>query len=123
LQPYALTLLGNLFKQAAEAYGRQVIVSTQSVPLLDEFEPEDVIVVERTENLHSDGLILLSFPNGLRSILSANCGRRMFLGGDRRKKMSENWFPGPTCLWRIDTIMRRVESGTTLDSACATGTN
>lgn len=48
LHPYALTLLGNLFKQAAEPYGKQVIISTQSAPLLNEFTPEDIIVVERT---------------------------------------------------------------------------
>jgi len=51
LHPYALTLLGNLFKQAVEQYGshiyRQIIVSTQSAPLLNEFAPEDVVVVER----------------------------------------------------------------------------
>lgn len=53
LHPYALTLLANLFQQAAKATGnyisRQVIVSTQSAPLLNEFTPEDVIVVERTQ--------------------------------------------------------------------------
>ncbi|MGA3024421.1 MAG: AAA family ATPase [Bryobacteraceae bacterium] len=48
LHPYALTLLGNLFKQAAGGHGKQIIVSTQSAPLLNEFEPKDVIVVERT---------------------------------------------------------------------------
>jgi predicted ATPase len=48
LHPYALTLLGNLFKQAAGVHGKQIIVSTQSAPLLNEFEPKDVIVVERT---------------------------------------------------------------------------
>jgi predicted ATPase len=52
LHPYALTLLANLFQQAAKLYGthvsNQVIVSTQSAPLLNEFSPEDVIVVERT---------------------------------------------------------------------------
>ena len=48
LHPYALTLLGNLFKQAASVRGKQVIISTQSAPLLNEFAPEDVIVVERT---------------------------------------------------------------------------
>lgn len=51
LHPYALTLLGNLFTQAAEQYGayvsKQLIISTQSAPLLNEFAPEDVIVVER----------------------------------------------------------------------------
>ncbi len=52
LHPYALTLLGNLFQQAAKSYGtyisKQVIVSTQSAPLLNEFAPEDVIIVERS---------------------------------------------------------------------------
>jgi predicted ATPase len=51
LHPYALTLLANLFQQAARSYGnyvsKQVIVSTQSAPLISEFAPEDVIVVER----------------------------------------------------------------------------
>jgi predicted ATPase len=53
LHPYALTLLGNLFQQAGGDYGpirsRQVIISTQSAQLLNEFQPEDVIVVERTQ--------------------------------------------------------------------------
>jgi predicted ATPase len=53
LHPYALTLLGNLFQQAAKmtknVASRQVIVSTQSAPLLNEFTPEDIIVVERSQ--------------------------------------------------------------------------
>jgi len=53
LHPYALTLLANLFQQAARSSGdyisKQVIVSTQSAPLLNEFVPEDVIVVERSQ--------------------------------------------------------------------------
>ena len=49
LHPYALTLLANLFQQAARGSRTQVVVSTQSAPLLNEFAPEDVIVVERTE--------------------------------------------------------------------------
>lgn len=47
LHPYALTLLGGLFRQAAHKGSKQVIVSTQSALLLNEFAPEDVIVVER----------------------------------------------------------------------------
>ncbi|HEX3681331.1 MAG TPA: AAA family ATPase [Bryobacteraceae bacterium] len=47
LHPYALSLLGALFRQAAEG-GKQVIISTQSALLVDEFSPEDVIVVERS---------------------------------------------------------------------------
>lgn len=53
LHPFALTLLANLFQQAAERYPRraspQLVVSTQSAPLLNHFAPEDVIVVERAE--------------------------------------------------------------------------
>lgn len=52
LHPYALTLLANLLQQAARRSAtdtpRQVIVSTQSAALLNEFAPEDVIVVERS---------------------------------------------------------------------------
>jgi predicted ATPase len=48
LHPYALTLLASLFEQLARQ-NRQVIVSTQSAQLLNEFSPEDVIVVERTQ--------------------------------------------------------------------------
>jgi len=46
LHPYALALLGNLFKQTSRP-SKQVIISTQSALLLNEFEPEDVIVVDR----------------------------------------------------------------------------
>jgi len=53
LHPYALTLLGNLCQQAARVtagrVSRQIIVSTQSAPLLNEFAPEDIIVVERNQ--------------------------------------------------------------------------
>jgi predicted ATPase len=54
LHPYALTLLGNLFQQYTgnqdpRHFSRQVIVSTQSALLLNEFAPEDVIVVDRSQ--------------------------------------------------------------------------
>lgn len=45
LHPYALTLLGALIRSAATRM--QVIISTQSVPLLNEFSIDDLIVVER----------------------------------------------------------------------------
>jgi predicted ATPase len=47
LHPYALNLLAALLKKAATQ--TQVIVSTQSASLLDNFEAEDVIVVERED--------------------------------------------------------------------------
>jgi predicted ATPase len=47
LHPYALELLAGLFREAAARV--QLIVSTQSRPLVDEFEPEDLIIVDRTE--------------------------------------------------------------------------
>lgn len=47
LHPYALNLLASLLKKASQR--TQVIVSTQSAPLLDNFDPDDIIVVERDE--------------------------------------------------------------------------
>ncbi|MEH1807500.1 AAA family ATPase [Nostoc sp.] len=45
LHPYAITVLASLIRSAAKE--KQVIVSTQSVELLNEFRAEDVIVVDR----------------------------------------------------------------------------
>lgn len=47
LHPYAIALLANLIESAAER--SQVIVSTQSVTLINQFAPEDVIVVDRSD--------------------------------------------------------------------------
>ncbi len=47
LHPYAITLLGSLLRSASERM--QVIVSTQSVPLVNEFSIDDLIVVERED--------------------------------------------------------------------------
>ena len=47
LHPVALEVLSALIHEASER--TQLIISTQSAPLLDHFEPEDVVVVERSE--------------------------------------------------------------------------
>lgn len=47
LHPYAINLLSEMLKQVASK--KQVIVSTQSVELLNTFAPEEVIVVERED--------------------------------------------------------------------------
>ena len=47
LHPAAITVLASLFKQAAAR--TQVITSTQSPLLLNHFEPEDLIVVDRED--------------------------------------------------------------------------
>jgi predicted ATPase len=45
LHPYALSVIAALFKRAANH--TQVLISTQSSSFLDNFEPEDVVVVNR----------------------------------------------------------------------------
>ncbi|NJN97969.1 MAG: AAA family ATPase [Anaerolineales bacterium] len=45
LHPYAIVLLASLIRKAATR--TQVIISTQSVPLVNQFQPEDIIVVNR----------------------------------------------------------------------------
>ena len=47
LHPYAITVLASLLKSTA--LKKQIIVSTQSVDLVSEFEPEDLVVVDRKE--------------------------------------------------------------------------
>ncbi len=47
LHPYAITLLASLIKQAS--VNIQVIISTQSPHLLDQFQPEDVLVADRVD--------------------------------------------------------------------------
>jgi predicted ATPase len=45
LHPYAIEVLAGLIQSASKHV--QVIVATQSVSLIDRFEPEDIVVVDR----------------------------------------------------------------------------
>lgn len=45
LHPYAIKILASLIRSASKT--KQVIVSTQSVTLLNEFDPENLIVADR----------------------------------------------------------------------------
>lgn len=48
LHPYAITVLSDVIKQVSEE--KQLIVSTQSVELVNLFEPQDVVVVNQEED-------------------------------------------------------------------------
>lgn len=48
LHPFAITTLGGLMKMTAQKH--QLIISTQSVELVSEFEAEDLIVVDKQDN-------------------------------------------------------------------------
>lgn len=47
LHPYAITVLASLLKGASQK--TQVVVSTQSVPLVNQFSLEDIVVVDRKD--------------------------------------------------------------------------
>lgn len=49
LHPYAITLLAQMVRAAAEH--TQVILATQSVTLVNQFSPEDILVVDRVEGV------------------------------------------------------------------------
>lgn len=51
LHPYAITVLASLMRATAKK--KQIVVSTQSVELLNQFEAADVIVVDRSEGKSS----------------------------------------------------------------------
>ncbi|TDG37818.1 ATPase [Pedobacter changchengzhani] len=48
LHPFAISKLASMLKSASET--SQIIISTQSVNLVNEFQAEDIIVVERNDN-------------------------------------------------------------------------
>lgn len=48
LHPYAITIFAEMVRQLSDE--KQIIISTQSVEMLNEFDVEDVIVVNRSEN-------------------------------------------------------------------------
>lgn len=48
LHPYAITLLSGLIRSASKRM--QVIIATQSIPLINEFSIDDLIVVEREDD-------------------------------------------------------------------------
>jgi predicted ATPase len=47
LHPYAITVLSSLLKSTS--INTQIVISTQSVPLVNQFEPENIIVVDRKD--------------------------------------------------------------------------
>lgn len=47
LHPYAISVLAEIFQQVAES--RQLVVSTQSVELVNALQPEDVVVVDQED--------------------------------------------------------------------------
>jgi predicted ATPase len=57
LHPYAISVLTDIFRQVSEQ--RQLIVSTQSVELVNELSPEDIIVVDQ----ESDASTFRRFSN------------------------------------------------------------
>jgi predicted ATPase len=53
LHPYALSLLGGMIQRSVAPWGtpqNQIIISTQSALLLNEFTPEDIIIVQRADD-------------------------------------------------------------------------
>ncbi|MGL4671594.1 AAA family ATPase [Cetobacterium sp.] len=49
LHPFALTILSDLIKKVSQN-GIQVIISTQSIPLVEKFRIEDIVVVDKIGN-------------------------------------------------------------------------
>ena len=49
LHPYAITVLASLFRSITTTDSTQLIVSTQSVPLINQLHLEDILVVDRSD--------------------------------------------------------------------------
>lgn len=80
LHPYAITLLGALLRSASSRM--QVIVSTQSVPLLNEFSIEDLIIVDRENGASTfKRLDEDDFENWLKDYSVGELWEKNILGG------------------------------------------
>ena len=80
LHPYAITLLGALLRSASKRM--QVIVSTQSVPLLNEFELDDLVVVERENGVSTfKRLAANQFESWLEDYSVGELWEKNILGG------------------------------------------
>ncbi len=84
LHPYAITLLGSLLRSASTRM--QVIVSTQSVPLVNEFSIENLIIVEREQGATVfKRLDENEFQSWLESYSVGELWEKNILGGRPRK--------------------------------------
>lgn len=80
LHPYAINILADIFKQVAE--DKQLIVSTQSVELINELEPEDVVVVDQEQGVSSFRRLTEADLSGwLQDYALGELWKRNILGG------------------------------------------
>jgi predicted ATPase len=84
LHPFAINKLAGLIKSAANK--TQIIISTQSISLLENFEVNDIIVTDRANKQLYNDYQNLNLENGWKIIHWANFGRRMSLEGDLNEK-------------------------------------
>lgn len=80
LHPYAINVLADLIKRTAER--KQLIISTQSVQLINNMEPEDIVVVDR----HHDETILerldrTALTDWLEDYMLGDLWQRGIIGG------------------------------------------
>lgn len=80
LHPFAIAVLGGLMKSAAEKH--QLIVSTQSVELVNEFDVEDLIVVNKRGGASTlTRLDVASFSEWLEEYSLGDLWKKNLLGG------------------------------------------
>ena len=89
LHPYAITIFSEIVRQLSNE--KQIIISTQSVELLNEFDVEDVIVVDRSD---TGSEFRRLDPEQLKLWLDGDCtlvtfGRKMFWEVDSRNEQGK----------------------------------
>lgn len=80
LHPYALNVLAGMLKQASER--KQLIVSTQSVELINELDPEDIVVVNRRDGESTfERLTSATLAEWLQDYTLGELWKRSIIGG------------------------------------------
>jgi predicted ATPase len=82
LHPYALTVVASMINKVASRGNTQILISTQSSSLLDKFEPEDVIVVNRVdEESQFKRLTNIEYESWLEDYSLGEIWERNIIGG------------------------------------------
>ena len=80
LHPYAISVLASLLRSTSKS--KQIVISTQSVALLNEFEVSDVIVADRAEGCtHLHHLDKNELENWLEEYSLGEMWQKNILGG------------------------------------------
>ena len=78
LHPHALAALAEAMKEAAGVRGRQIVIATHSPVLLSQFDPENIVAVEKDEDGSTKVQRIASQP-GMKELLEEYAAGSLYM--------------------------------------------